>query len=104
MKMRNLTVRCFAERSEGVWVAYCVEFGLGAQADTFEAAKAKLEEQLRDLTPDEAMMLLEQGSPLSLQARYWFVRSVHWAVQRLGRKPERKVPFKEPSPVALGAC
>lgn len=104
MRMRKHIVHCFAERSQGVWVAYCVELGLGAQGDSFQAAKEKLEAQIADLSPEEGQMLLRQGSPLSLRARYWGVRSILWIAGLFGQRDERRIRFNEPVPHNFVAC
>ena len=112
MRMQKQFLRCFAECSDGVWVAYCLDFGLGAQGETFEEAKQKLEAQLQELAHDlkgvdsaHARQLRRRGAPLWLWARYW----VAWAFVRLARAfgkpaPRRRKRFVEPGLPELVAC
>lgn len=97
-------LRCFAERSEGVWVAYCLELGLGAQADTFDEAKNKLEAQITDLSAQEAFTLLRQGSPLSLRLRYGYISAVIAIARTFNRVPRRRKRFTESVPPDLALC
>ena len=104
MRMRQ-KLRCFAERSEGVWVAYCLDLGLGAQADTFDEAKDKLEAQITDLSPQEAFTLLRQGSPLSLRLRYGYISAVIAIARTFNlRLPRRRKRFTEAVPPDLALC
>ncbi len=41
--MQKRRLRCFAEFSDGLWAAYCLDLGLGAQGDSLAEVKAKLE-------------------------------------------------------------
>ena len=48
MKADELLVRCYAERKDGQWRAFCLDFDLAAQADTCEEVRAKLDAMLDD--------------------------------------------------------
>ncbi len=48
MKADELLVHCYAERKDGQWQAFCLDFDLAAQADTFEEVRAKLDAMLDD--------------------------------------------------------
>lgn len=41
-----IVVRCFAERKDGQWQAFSLEFGLAAQADSLGEVRAKLESMI----------------------------------------------------------
>lgn len=104
MRMKKQFARCFAEYSDGVWVAYCLDFGLGAQAASYKEAKAKLEAQLRDLSAAEARAALRRGSPAWLWARYWFVWTVVRVARAFGRAPHDRKRFKESIPRDFALC
>lgn len=104
MKMQSRSLNCFAERRDGVWLAFCVDLGLGAQGQSFEDAKQRLEAQLRDLSREEVRVLLEQGSPLSLRLRFSMLRAVYGGLRLLGGESRRKRRFREYLPAELLPC
>lgn len=103
MKQKQF-LRCLAEFSDGVWIAYCLDFGLGAQGDTFEEARQRLEAQIQDLTPQEALALYRQSSPAGLWLKYWAVLFVRRAASAFGKIPNRRRSFRESLPPDLVAC
>lgn len=77
----QLTIRCYAERKDGLWIAVCPQFTLAAQGDCYEDAKAKLESQIQSyvleaLTVDRrhAGELLSRKAPLNLRWKYSLAR------------------------------
>jgi hypothetical protein len=46
MKTSELILHCFAEQKGNQWQALCLELSLAAQADTFEEARAKVDDML----------------------------------------------------------
>lgn len=85
MKTRQLTIKCFAKQTEGVWVAVCLDFYLAAQGESMEEVKNKLEEQIYNYV-EEALLdkqygdqLLNRRAPLSSWLEYYYIR----ATQRL---------------------
>ncbi len=52
MKINTLILRCYAKYDEGQWIAFCLDFDLAAQADTFEQAKTKLENMIKEYVFD----------------------------------------------------
>lgn len=104
MRMPNRKLRCFAERSDGLWVTYCLEFGLAAQGDTFDEAKDKLEAQIRDISREEAEMLIGRGSPASLWVRYAYIWAVIHVAHAFGRDTRRRKRFTEAVPPNLVPC
>lgn len=103
MRMPKRYLRCFAEFSGGVWVAYCLDLGMGAQGDSMDEAKRKLEAQINDLTPDEAYQFFRRGAPIWLWARYAYTWAVVKAAHLFGTAPSRRKRFKEPTP-KLAVC
>lgn len=103
MRMQRRHLQCFAERRDGVWLAFCVELGLGAQGDSFEEAKDRLDAQIQDLSAAEAIALLRQGSPWWLRVRFQLIRAYVLLAAKLGKTPDRKR-FKEYLPPDLMTC
>jgi hypothetical protein len=75
------TFRCFAERKETQWQAFCVDLNLAVQGDTFPIVKQKLDEMVRSyvhlaLENDDDQVrsdMLDRPAPLALRSRYWFI-------------------------------
>lgn len=113
MRPNQLLLRCFAEREDGLWVAYCLDLSLAAQADSLAEVKHKLDQQVREYVADalagqdrkHATYLMTRRAPLGLWARYYFARLmvalnglIHSQVPR-----EEKV-FREPVPMVPAGC
>ena len=45
-------IRCYARKSQGQWVAVCLNFSLAAQGDSFEEARDKLRSQVDEYIDD----------------------------------------------------
>jgi predicted RNase H-like HicB family nuclease len=113
MRPKQLFVRCYAKRDGNIWVAFCVDFSLGAQADTLEEAKRKLEDQIREYVHDalagddrqNAGYLLNRSAPLSFWLEYWAIR-VAFKLARLvnARRPVQSKPFNEVLPMVPAVC
>jgi hypothetical protein len=81
MKPRQILLRCFAERKDGYWQAFCVDLCLAVQGDSAAEVKKKLHAQitdyLRDILGGEdqpyAGQLLRRKSPPSIMARYYLL-------------------------------
>lgn len=73
-----LVFRCFAERSEGQWQAFCIDLTLAAQADTYAEARQKLHEQINSYVFDaiagddqeHAVYLLQRRAPIYYRLKY----------------------------------
>jgi hypothetical protein len=82
VRISPLVVRCYAERIGSQWQAFALDFDLAAQGDSFEQARQKLDAMIRDyileaLVGDDrahAMQLLSRRAPLSMWARYYWLR------------------------------
>lgn len=99
----KLTIRCYAERKDGLWIAVCPQFTLATQGDTYEEAKGKLESQIQSyiveaLTIDRqhAGDLLSRKAPLQLRWKYTLARIKSHFGQGLGGYART---FLEPIPV-----
>jgi len=112
VRPQQLLLRCYAKRSGGVWLAFCLDFALGAQADTLVEAQRKLEDQIRDhlhaalseTAADEAQYLLTRRAPWSFWLEYWYVRIAAAVWGKLSpNRPARLYPFRETLPVVLQA-
>jgi len=100
MSGKVIWVRSYAERlPDGQWNAFCVTFNLGAQADTAEEVRRKLEAMIDDYLHDAtagddavyADQLLHRRAPIYFWLRYWSV----WLRLRLHAFSRRHQPFVE---------
>lgn len=113
MRAKKLLLRCYAERTNDVWLAFCLDFSLGAQADTLDEARAKLEAQIRDYVRDAlngqdrayAPVLLSRRAPLVYWLKYWWAGVMNWMAR------ETRVPapatsrrFSETIPLVPAPC
>ncbi len=104
MSQPRLLLRCYAEAVDGQWQAFCLDFDLAAQADTFEEARAKLETMLAEYVYDAlagedrefADQLLSRRAPWPMWAKFYFYVFRH-RVLRLQSRVHRL--FKEPIPL-----
>ena len=84
----ELVVRCYAKKDQGKWQAFCLDLCLAAQADTFEAAKLKLEDMIGSYVYDavagedreHASYLLSRKAPLIYRLKYY----TYVALKRIG--------------------
>lgn len=113
-----LTVRCMAWQEEGRWVAACIDLALAIQADTIEAARTGLHEQIAlyvteafTIDSDHAEHLLSRKAPLWDQLRYDFWQmvsnrprlrhTVGRAINAAGVAIRRKLAYSEPLPLRI---
>lgn len=106
--MANI-VRCFAERKDGQWQAFSVEFGLAVQGDSFQDVRQKLHEQLEDYVREAHTIdaefkeqLLARCAPLSVRVKYHFAAAMLWL--RQASLPSRRQVFSERVPHRFVAC
>jgi hypothetical protein len=79
-KTKPHILKCYAKYDEGQWIANCLDFDLAAQADSFEAAKTKLENMIKEYVfdalvgedKDYAQQLLSRKAPLLEWLKYYF--------------------------------
>lgn len=104
LKLKNLLLRCFAQRDrqDGTWFVICLELNLYARADSFEDAKKKLHgviaSYLRDaLTTDVAYLddLVPRRAPL----RFWLKYAFAWCCVKVGEQAGNFRKFKEALPM-----
>ena len=80
MKSTELMLRCYAERKNGIWQAFCLDFTLAVQGDSVEEVKNKLESQILEYVHDalvgkdkkHAKDLLERKAPLKYWLKFYF--------------------------------
>lgn len=82
LQARQMLLRCYAEQKQGCWQAFCLDFDLAAQADSFEEARDKLHQMIAEYVYDAlagedrayAESLLSRRAPLRLWAKYYAYR------------------------------
>ncbi len=113
MRPGQLVLRCYAERTEGFWQAYCLDFSLGCQGDSFEEVKGKLEAQIGEYVYDalvgedrpHAAYLMKRRASIAHWLSYWRI----WCLCRVAQifgvvgTTEHKR-FKEVLPVVPVLC
>lgn len=93
-------------------MAYCLDLSLAAQADSFEAAKGKLEAQLKELIEDlngqdsqHAHYLLNRRAPLPVWLRYAkALAAARLSALFIGSAPTKTRKFQEYLPANFAAC
>jgi len=78
MKPNEILLRCFAERKEDYWQAFCIDLCLAVQGESLAEVKQKLHSQIGDYLQDilggedraYASQLLNRKSPFSIVAKY----------------------------------
>lgn len=108
IKPNQLVLRCYAERKDGQWQAFCLDFDLASQADSFKDAKKKLEVQIAEYVydalvgedRDHSAQLLSRRAPISQWAKYYLYVAL-CKLNKLfsgdGNGPHK--PFREPVPL-----
>lgn len=80
MKPTQLILRCYAERVGDQWQAFCLDFCLAAQGDTFQEVREKLEAMIAEYVYDAlsgedkeyAEQLLARRAPLYDWLKYYW--------------------------------
>lgn len=96
----KMIVRCYARLDEQKqWTAVCVDFSLAAQADTFEEAKQKLQDQVRDYVADAfgqdrahaRKLLTQRKAPFSQLLTYYRIK-LECMIRKCDDSPSEKHP------------
>ena len=88
MKPKDLILRCYAERKDGQWQAFCLDLCLAAQGESFEEVKRSLEAMIREYVVDAlagvdkefAGKLLRRPAPL----KYWLAYYAYLTLFKIG--------------------
>lgn len=113
IRPEQLILRCYAERVDGQWQAVCLDFSLAAQGDSFDEARAKLDEQIHEYVHDalagddrpHAAMLLTRRAPMKFWVRYAYIAvAVALSYYFRGRSSRRKARFEEAMPLVPALC
>ena len=72
-------LHCYAEGWENQWEAFCLEFDIAVQGDSFEDVRGKMDqaigyylEDVAELPQEEQLAFLRRSAPFSLWAKYIF--------------------------------
>lgn len=108
---KPLVFRCFARRTEGLWVAMCIDLTLAVQGDTLDEVKAKLGEQITEyvhtaLTVDHAYaeQLLSRVAPWRYRAEYHAISLLIRLARLVGANGARKEDVFQRTPDFSGFC
>lgn len=106
MNVRNLMLRCYANKHNDQWQAFCIDFNLAVQGNSFTEVKRKLAEQVSTYIYDAlvgddkefAEQLLSRKAPLKQRLTYHAIKLAHhiglWrnGLHRLFKEPVPLVP------------
>jgi len=106
MKARNLLLRCFADKNEFGWQAFCIDFDLAAQGATLDEARDRLRGMIAEYVEDAmigddqqyAEAFLSRRSPWQLVLKYHLYRL--WNKVQSRSKALAPLAFRSPLPVA----
>jgi len=106
IKPHQLVLRCYAEKKGDQWQAFCLEFDLAAQAESFPEVKKRLESQIGTYVIDAlvgedreyAHQLLNRRAPLSKWVKFYFYRAIT-PILAVSRASKTHKPFCEPVPL-----
>jgi hypothetical protein len=94
--MSSKMLRCMAYKEGGLWVVVCLDLCLAAQDSSLEDAVNKLNAQIDDYV-DEALndrdfgyQLLNRRAPLSLWAKYYYIKLCVALSNRNKQEQDRK--------------
>lgn len=104
MRTSDLLLRCYAERLNGQWQAFCIDLSLGAQGESLDEVTSKLDSQIREYLEDalvgqdreHARYLIQRKAPLSLRLRYHYV-AIRMHLNALSKRRFRV--FDKPMPL-----
>lgn len=109
MKPKNLILKGFAESKDGYWQAFCLDFDLAVQGDSFEDVKRKMDSMISEYVHDalvgedkeHAAQLLTRRAPLSLYLKYYLI-SMHVSLHHAKNGVKRLL--NEPVPLTPKQC
>ena len=106
MHPAQLVMRCYAENDGDSWFAICLDLNVYARADSFEEARARLEDRVSEyvneaLTIDaaHAATLLNRRAPVEFWLKFYFWSAVQWF-----RRPSRPSHLRFTSLMPIHAC
>ena len=106
MQPVHLVLKCYAENKGDYWQAFCLDYTLAVQAETFDEAKKKLESMIISYLHDAlsgddkayARQLLTRSAPAS----YWIKYYLYVLLDKIGViKNDMQRLFTEVLPLAL---
>ena len=105
MKPFQILLRCYAERKEGHWQAFCIDLCLAVQGESQQEVRQKLHAQIADYLQDilggedlpYANQLLNRKAPFSIVAKY----HLYSALGHIRRIKDRFCTFQDAMPLKL---
>lgn len=107
MKPTEILLRCFAERKEDYWQAFCIDLCLAVQGENLKEVQRKLHEQVTDYLQDildgedrpYAAQLLRRKSPMQIVAKYHLIS----AMNHIHRWKHNAFAFRDAMPLKLAS-
>lgn len=103
MQIKDLFIRCYAEKQGELWVAVCIDLSLAVQADSLIEASTKLDAQIRDYVTEAlsepqyaAQLLKSRKAPIQQVLRYHWIRAaikLHVIKESIAKSFDRLLPL-----------
>ncbi|MBW2167487.1 MAG: hypothetical protein JRG74_15810 [Deltaproteobacteria bacterium] len=82
MGPKQTTLRCYAEKKDDIWQAFCIDLNLAVQGETQDEVRAKLHQQIVSYLHDAlegddkkyAAQLLNRKAPIGFRVKYTLYR------------------------------
>ncbi len=82
MNPKQMILRCYAEKKDSIWQAFCIDLNLAVQGETRDEVRAKLQRQIGSYLYDAlegedkeyANQLLSRKAPIVFRAKYTFYK------------------------------
>ncbi len=82
MNPKQLILRCYAEKKDSIWQAFCIDLNLAVQGETRDEVRVKLQRQISSYLYDAlegedkeyAAQLLSRKAPIVFRAKYAFYK------------------------------
>lgn len=108
MRTQDLIIHCYAEqKADNLWQAFCLNYDLAAQGESFEEVKSKISEMILDYLDDAldgddkafADQLLQRSAPWWMWAKYRGIRFL-CKLNRIKDDFCSRIPFDEVVPMS----
>lgn len=108
----SLIVHCLFERKGDQWQAFSLEFGLAAQADSYEEAARKLEHMLQSYVYDalvgedkeHAAVLMNRRATLAVYVKYYAILAMSFLRRFDGPRDKSRGTYERPMPLMPVSC
>nr|VFJ89039.1 MAG: hypothetical protein BECKLFY1418A_GA0070994_100623 [Candidatus Kentron sp. LFY] len=98
-------LHCYIEKKHGIWQAFCLDFMLAAQGESFEESREKLKSMVKEYIDDAkhgenqkyAEQLLSRRAPVRYWWKYYLYKAL-WYIDKLRNDANRRIDTNRPLP------